>query len=86
MKRLFVTYMVVLLSSSIFALGEVDPVAVRKIVVAELAAMKLPINSPVCLALLPARNTSETGGDPSPQLTWIPGTERDESTRGINLL
>ena len=30
--------------------------------------MRLPTKSPFCLAILPARNTSETGADPSPQL------------------
>jgi hypothetical protein len=68
MKRLVVLCAVVLFSSSIFALGEIDPAAVHKIVLAEFNAMKLPSNSPVCLAILPARNTSETGADPSPQL------------------
>lgn len=65
MKRLFVF---VLLSLSISAFGEADPAVVHKIVFAEFAAMRLPLNSPVCLAILPARNISETGADPSPQL------------------
>lgn len=68
MKRLFVIYAAIFLSSCAFAFGGVDPAAVHKIVRAELAAMKLPINSPICLAILPARDTSETGADPSPQL------------------
>jgi hypothetical protein len=68
MKRLCVIFTVLFLSASIFAHGEVDPAAVHKIVLAELAAMRLPVNSPVCLAILPALNMSETGADPSPKL------------------
>lgn len=68
MKRLCVIFTALLLSASTFAHGEVDPAAVHKIVLAELAAMRLPVNSPVCLAMLPARNMSETGADPSSQL------------------
>jgi len=68
MKRLFIIFALVFLSLDTFALAEVNPAAVHKIVLTELAAMKLPIKSPVCLAILPARNTSETGADPSPQL------------------
>ena len=66
MNRRFVIF--VLLSSATFAYGEVDSTAVHKIVLAEFAAMKLPLNSPICLAILPARNMSETGADPSPRL------------------
>ncbi|MGA9641130.1 MAG: hypothetical protein WBQ72_07025 [Terriglobales bacterium] len=69
MNRLFnIILTVVLLSSASFALGDVSPAAVHKIVLAEFAAMRLPTKSPFCLAILPARNTSETGADPSPQL------------------
>lgn len=68
MKRLFFICAVVLFSASTFALGEIDSAAAHKIVLAEFAAMRLPLNSPVCLAILPARNMSETGADPSRQL------------------
>lgn len=68
MKRLFVVCISVLLSSSNLAFGQVNPAAVHTILLAELVAMRLPVNSPICLAILPARNISETGADPSPQL------------------
>jgi hypothetical protein len=68
MKRLFFICVVVLFCASTYALGEIDPAAIHKIVLAEFAAMRLPIISPICLAILPARNASETGADPSPEL------------------
>jgi hypothetical protein len=68
MRRLLVLYMFTLLSSSTFAFGEFAPAVVQTIVLDELAAMRLPPNSPVCLAILPARDTSDTGADPSSQL------------------
>jgi len=68
MNRLFAICTLVFLSSSTLVSGEVDPAAVHKIVLAEFAAMRLPVNSPVCLEILPARNVSETGADPSSQL------------------
>ena len=68
MRRLFVLCIFVLLSSSVFAFGEITPAAAQTIVSAELDAMKLPASSPVCLAILPARNMSATGADPSSQL------------------
>lgn len=51
-----------------FAFGQTDHSVVRKIVLAETTAMGLQANSPICLALLPARSISPTGADPSPQL------------------
>ena len=68
MKRLVILCTCILMICSLFAVGEVDPSAIHKIVLAEFAAMRLPTRSPICLAILPARNTSETGADPSPQL------------------
>jgi hypothetical protein len=68
MKKLLVICTLVFLGSSTLVFGQVDPAAVHKIVLAEFGAMRLPMNSPVCLAILPARNMSETGADPSSQL------------------
>ena len=34
----------------------------------ELSALKMPENSPFCLAILPSANSSPTGADPSPQV------------------
>jgi hypothetical protein len=68
MKRLLVICTFVFLGQSALVFGEVNPAAVREIVLAEFAAMKLPMNSPFCLEVLPAQNLSEAGADPSPQL------------------
>jgi|SRR5208337_1506887 len=50
------------------AFGEVDGTVIEKIVTTEFSALKMPVTSPFCLALLPSANTSATGADPSPQL------------------
>jgi hypothetical protein len=68
MKQLFLLCACVFVSCSVLAAGEFEPSAIHEIVSAELVAMKLPANSPFCLELLPARNLSETGADPSRKL------------------
>ena len=68
MRRLFVLLICLSASGHALAGGEVAPSAAHEIVLAELSAMKLPANSPICLAILPPHSTSETGTDPSPQL------------------
>ena len=50
------------------AFGEVDAALIHKIVMSELSALKMPLDSPFCLAILPSKNTSSTGADPSPHL------------------
>jgi hypothetical protein len=50
------------------AFGEVQATVVLKIVTRELSELRMPVNSPFCLAILPAANTSTTAADPSPQL------------------
>jgi hypothetical protein len=68
MKRLFLLCTCLFASCAVLLAGEVESSAIHKIVAAELLAMKLPANSSFCLAILPARNISETGADPSPQV------------------
>ena len=69
MKRLIALLTCVFASCTVFAVANgVELSSVHKIILAELSAMKLPVDSPICLEMLPARNTSETGADPSPQL------------------
>jgi hypothetical protein len=68
MNRLLAICTLVFLGSSTLVFGQVDPAAVHQIVLAEFAAMRLPVNSPFCLEILPTRNMSETGADPSSQL------------------
>ena len=50
------------------AFSEVDATVIHKIVTMELSALKMPENSPFCLAILPSANASATGADPSPQV------------------
>jgi len=51
-----------------FAFAQVDPTVVLKVVTTELSALKMPMNSPFCLEMLPSASTSPTGADPSPHL------------------
>jgi hypothetical protein len=48
--------------------GEFDARVIHKIVATELLALKMPLTSPFCLAILPSPDNSETGADPSPDL------------------
>lgn len=65
MKRLLV-FCLLLWPLAVF--GQIDSKVIHKIAITELTALKMPVSSPFCLALLPASNNSTTAADPSAEL------------------
>jgi len=65
MKRLLV-FCLLLWPLGVF--GEVDSKVIQKIAVTELTALRMPVSSRFCLALLPTTDNSTTAADPSAEL------------------
>jgi len=86
MKRLIALLTCVFASCTVFAVANgVELSSVHKIILAELSAMKLPVDSPICPGNVACTQHLRNRGRSISTATSVLNTKRDAATKGISL-